>query len=258
MITTNNMGLKVWNLTTDAYNHEQLADNWKKVDEHYHGDGTGVPIPTSGIQDGAITSAKLAPGVLSAPSTNSLTADQFVSTGVADVLGLSQTGLVRRGKSIITTEEARTNTAYGLLTTPDRVQNLVVPTDGLIVIGFQGMVKSSSAAAGKAAIFIGSNQLKTAAATPVVQEASTGSADTYYPYSTCVFGLDWNSSLGSYTGDVTTGQTLGNGGSTTGLSGGLCVVFANAGTYDISIQYKASTGSITAKNRKLWVWTVGF
>ena len=36
------------------------------------------------------------------------------------------------------------------------------------------------------------------------------------------------------------------------------MVFAAAGTYDISVQFKASSGSVTVKNRKLWVWTMGF
>lgn len=33
--------------------------------------------------------------------------------------------------------------------------------------------------------------------------------------------------------------------------------FAAAGTYNISVQYKATSGSITAKERKLWVAVLG-
>lgn len=43
----------------DPYNHDQLADNWSKLDLHDHTPGRGVQIPTEGIADGAITSAKL-------------------------------------------------------------------------------------------------------------------------------------------------------------------------------------------------------
>jgi hypothetical protein len=59
-----------------------------------------------------------------------------------------------------------------------------------------------------------------------------------------------------YTGDVTTGQIVGTV-SAAGL-GGPCYFFAAAGTYTISIQVKASSASVTIKNRKLWVWTIGF
>jgi hypothetical protein len=40
--------------------------------------------------------------------------------------------------------------------------------------------------------------------------------------------------------------------------GGVCYVFAAAGTYDVSVQFKASSGSITAKSRKLWVSSVDY
>ena len=40
--------------------------------------------------------------------------------------------------------------------------------------------------------------------------------------------------------------------------GGFTFAFAAAGTYTVSVQFKASSGSVTASNRKLWVWTIGF
>lgn len=58
--TTAKMGLRVWNLITDLYDHSQLADNWAKVDYHDHSPGKGVQVPTEGIADSAITSVKLA------------------------------------------------------------------------------------------------------------------------------------------------------------------------------------------------------
>ncbi len=64
MITAPYMGLAVWNSVTDSWNHEQLADNFRKLDEHDHASGKGVQIPTGGIKDGAITRAKLAPDTL--------------------------------------------------------------------------------------------------------------------------------------------------------------------------------------------------
>jgi hypothetical protein len=54
------MGLSIWNLLTDPYDHAQLADNFSKIDLHDHTPGRGIQIPTEGITDGAVTAAKLA------------------------------------------------------------------------------------------------------------------------------------------------------------------------------------------------------
>lgn len=58
--TSAKMGLRIWNLLTDLYDHAQLADNWAKVDYHDHSPGKGVQVPTEGLADQAVTSAKLA------------------------------------------------------------------------------------------------------------------------------------------------------------------------------------------------------
>lgn len=197
--------------------------------------------------------------------------------------GISAAGVVRRGKSIIATEESRTNTAYGLLATPDRVQNVVLPTDGLLLIGYQAQWKESVAAASRAAFFIGATQQKIATgfgSAPVPVAAATGGSptNTYRALFSHLGGLGGSSSGGA--ADVTTGQAIGLAlsgatgsfwevdGGVVGLYnpaasvavpvGGLCVIFAAAGTYDVSVQFKASSGSVTVKERKLWVWTMGF
>lgn len=56
------MSLKVWNAASDPYDHEQLADNFIKLDQHDHSQGRGTPIGGDGIQDGAITSVHIYPG----------------------------------------------------------------------------------------------------------------------------------------------------------------------------------------------------
>lgn len=181
------------------------------------------------------------------------------------------------GKSIIATEQSRTNVAYGLLGTPDRVQDIVLPTDGLIFALYQAQWKSSNGfGAAWAAFFLGSNQLKVDAhpqtgGAPVVQEAGgPGPADTYAMLGTGA-ASGWNSAgvgLNSWLGndlvakgnDVSTGQIIGTGPNTSGqrVASGPVAIFAAAGTYDLSVQFKASVGSVTAKNRKLWVWTKEF
>lgn len=58
--TSPKMGLNIWNLLSDPYDHAQLADNFSKLDLHDHTPGRGIQIPTEGIADGAITQPKLA------------------------------------------------------------------------------------------------------------------------------------------------------------------------------------------------------
>lgn len=193
------------------------------------------------------------------------------SADLTDVHGITDTAslreqigvrdsVIRRGFTSVAGAEARTNTAYGLLATPDRLQNVVLPTNGLLVVAFQALVKESVGGAGRAAIFLGSNQLKRAAAdgAPAVQESGSmfggGVADSYVTLSTSEFGLTNLASVAAgEESQVTTGQVLG-----VNSAGGPTYIFAAAGIYDVSIQFKASSGSITAKDRKLWVWTMGF
>ncbi len=65
------------------------------------------------------------------------------------------------GKSIITTQESRENTAFGKMPTADEV-TVVLPENGLIAVAFHGMWQQFGAGTAKAAIFIGANQLKSA------------------------------------------------------------------------------------------------
>lgn len=190
--------------------------------------------------------------------------DDNLSTGFLDKIGVTSDTTVRRGSCIVATEEARTNTAYGLLTTADRVQNVVLPANGLIFIVYNAMWKESVLNAARGAIFIGSNQLKIARsdqASPVVQETSINEvAGSYEGLGSSTTGLISAESTGAgYSGDVTTGQIVGYRSlAATNAPPGICAVFAAAGTYDISVQFKASSGSVTVKERKLWVWTMGF
>ncbi len=61
MITTPNLSLIAWNLPSDPYNSEELAENWIKVDQHDHTPGKGARIDTAAIEDQAVTSAKIHP-----------------------------------------------------------------------------------------------------------------------------------------------------------------------------------------------------
>jgi hypothetical protein len=126
-----------------------------------------------------------------------------------------------------------------------------MPTNGLMLIGYTANVKCSVAEAGRVALFLGANQLKihSTGPTPIAQEVEELQT-TLREVHTCHGGLRRAANeSGAY---VTTGQILGDP-----ERGGPCWVFAAAGTYNISVQYKATSGSITAKERKLWVAVLG-
>lgn len=161
-----------------------------------------------------------------------------------------------RGKCIIPAEQARTNTAYGTLTTPDLVKGIVLPTDGLLFVAYQALWKQSVFVGASAAIFLNNNQLRRQNDTaPSVAEVQTDAdVNEYTAISSGSRGLVTDGGSTPETSDVTTGQVI----SPSGSPGGVCVIFAAAGTYDVSVRFKASSGSVTVKERKLWVWTEVF
>lgn len=155
--------------------------------------------------------------------------------------------------TIIAEEQTRESTSYGTLSTPDEVKSVVLPTNGLILLGYSAVVKASKASAGAVSIFLGANQLKrqtVGSTAPEVQDLEVSTNAIHIGSS--VAGMA--SGSGIWTGpDVTTGQVL----SVQGTSGGLTTIFAAAGTYNVSVQFKASSGTISAKERKLWVSVIG-
>jgi hypothetical protein len=205
-----------------------------------------------------------------------------LAAAVVEALGLNDGASVRRGKSIIATEEARTNVAYGLLTTPDRVQSVVLPTDGLLAVLFMAEATESVAGAGRASIFVGSTQLRVASHgqyrfidDTVGQEASlqdVDGADIYNILTTFPGGLVGGSSISttntvSGEGDNPRAVAIVSASGTPYVAragtvdldlGGVCLIEAAAGSYDVSVQFKSSSGSVTVKNRKLWVEARGF
>ena len=189
-------------------------------------------------------------------SVNSIDAEQ-VSTTLAQKLGIDNGSNVGRGKCLIATSESRSSTSYGTLTTPDQV-TVALPADGLLFVAYHATWQSSVLNAGAAAVFVGSNQAKRASsgvgAVPTVIETAVGSdAATDCVLGTSATGLvsQTTTSGTPYGGDVSTGQTIG-------VSTGVLPLFASAGLYNISVQFKASSGSVTVKNRRLWVWSMGF
>lgn len=315
--TLPNMGLTSWPSGTDQFDHTALANNWTAVDNHDHSSGKGLQIPTAGLQNLAVTNGKIAADAVDAGKildgsvgsaelgSNAVTtvkitdsnvttakiADANVTTAkIADAnvtaakladaarLGLSDLTSVRRGKSIVSTLETLTApSGYQFAPTPDLVSNIVLPTDGLIAVLFNGMWQSSATTAVLAGIFLGSNQATIAPGRTNYQDAPQAQAASLTPgvankdaalssYGGGLISETVDNVSNQYTGPVTTGQIAGlqtGGGSYTSISplgvGGPCYIFAAAGTYSVGIKYAQQvSGNITVKNRKLWVWTLAF
>lgn len=287
------MGLIQWG-KEDAYDHEQLALNIAKLDMHDHTLARGTQIPTEGIAPEAITSELLSKEVPLVPSgailpfggteaptgflicngaqyKKSLYPKLYEAIGnrygeSGEFFNVPPAGKERvlAGTTNIATEQNRENAAYGLLGTPDEVE-VVLPENCLIIVGFQATWKSTVATSSSAAIFIGSNQLKISEVTggpPSVQSASLLGPEAHWESLTSYTGglvsAEAKAGNSEYTADVTTGQVIGIGSnsftSVVPVSG-MCSIFAAAGTYKVSIQYKASSGKVIVKNRKLWVET---
>jgi hypothetical protein len=190
----------------------------------------------------------------------------------------NQGAIVPSGKAITSTLETVTSTVYTTLTTPDQVTGVVLPTDGLICVLYQAGWQESVSGAARAAVFIGANQLKVNDFTvpgPSLQAAATNSAPAnirqalWTAHAGLVSsGLNVNVAIPVTTGMAVgmrgnwaseySGTTVAGSSSSIDMSGGPLHIFAAAGTYTVSIQFKSSSGTVGAQNRKLWVWTKEF
>jgi hypothetical protein len=158
---------------------------------------------------------------------------------------------------IIAAEEIRTNTAFGTLTTADEIKGVVLPENALIAVGYQAVWKNSVAEAGRAALFLNANQLAVASSSGALAQQATCIASTGVKAAlSSYYGGLSSSKAGEYSGNVTTGQAVGIN-SVGAEQGGICFIFAAPGTYNIGVQYKATSGSVTVKERKLWVCVLG-
>lgn len=196
-----------------------------------------------------------------------------LTAAVSASAGVNATATVK-GVTVNAGPGTRTNVAYGALNdAADQVTGIVLPANALLVVRYQATWQESVSGAARAAIFIGANQQKVALGTaPVTIAAATnsGAPAVPFPLATNPYGLaSSNGSSAVYSGDVTTGQAVGitgglahdESGSIVAplISAGPCEIFGlPAGTYTVSVQFKASSGGVTAFNRRLWVQALSF
>lgn len=251
-------------------------------------------LDATNLLAGGVTQSRLAkPSVGTPELIDASVTDAKLSAALLAALGLVGGGVIQRGRASVPAEEARADAAYGLLGTPDRVQNINVPANSLVRIHYRALWKESNADTARAAIFIGANQLKVrypTQAAPVTQAAICGVAvnnpNVYRPLRSFPCGLAGvYSDATAHGSDVATGQAAaiagnraGNdifmhevngvrvepfreatGGMSAGYVGGACeIVNLAGGTYDFSVQFKASAGAVTVKERELLIEVVKF
>jgi microcystin-dependent protein len=71
MFISPSMALTIWSNSSDPYSHNDLANNFLKLDQHDHSGGRGIQISTAGIANNAVTTAKIAPGSVGAAQLTS-------------------------------------------------------------------------------------------------------------------------------------------------------------------------------------------
>ena len=86
-----------------------------------------------------------------------------------------------------------------------------------------------------------------------MQKAEIAASTTFETLYSSVAGLQTQAG----NSPVTTGQLIGAQAlSSIGTAGGPMYIFAAAGTYKISVQYKSTSGNVKVKERQLWAWLV--
>lgn len=238
-------------------------------------------VNSSKIVDGSIAAGDLASNAVTTAKIldANVTADK-ISVADAAKLGLSRTGTTSRGKFASTSTVTTTSATYVSL--GDVVPDVVLPSDGLIFVGYQALWAETASNNAQAAIFLDNAQLlcyDPAAGAPSPQPSDTNiyanaGVNRFVPLSSFPLGLVSFAGYGAYGGvpadcvnPATTGQAIGGGylsnqvggGAQQFLAGGVTTIFAAAGTYDVGVRfYSYGGGTVSVKERKLWVWTMGF
>lgn len=84
MYTEPFMGLTIWNLLTDLFDHTALANNLVSIGQHDHSSGKGQQINSAGLANGSVITAKIASSAVTDAqiATSTITTDKlaFVPT----------------------------------------------------------------------------------------------------------------------------------------------------------------------------------
>jgi hypothetical protein len=191
-----------------------------------------------------------------------------LEAAVLEALGLNTEAAKRRGHANNAAEQTRESTVFGTLATPDEV-TVTLPENGLILVWYKALWRVASPGEAIAALFLNGTQVKIGAPanafTPV--EVTLAGESEFGHLATGGWNLFSEANISTPATDLTTGQVVGlapsSAGSTThqGPAGGPIAIYAAAGIYKVSVQFRGSSGPgviVAAKNRHLWVEARGF
>jgi hypothetical protein len=161
-----------------------------------------------------------------------------------------------RGSAIISAAQSTGSGPYTLLGTPDEVQNILLPSDGLIKVLYMATWQESVQGSGLAGLYIDATPVARTELPSPVYDATNLFSGANPPANTNALlfsnfnGTNTEAGGTGYAGSVTTGQAM---------PGGPLHVFAAAGTYTVSVKFAVqSGGTVTASNRRLYVEAVPF
>lgn len=175
-----------------------------------------------------------------------------MTAATKNAIALSDTSVIRRGKSIIATSETIAGTSYATLTTPDRISSLVVPTNAVVWVSYWCAVNKSAGATTDtfaAGLFFGANEVRSrfgvaaAGVSGGLMEAAGVTSGTAAPLLTNVFtdytDAGWNTLSSAATlpvDDTTNGHPVG----------AFIPITIAAGTYTLEVRFKKLAGATCA------------
>jgi hypothetical protein len=151
-------------------------------------------------------------------------------------------------RSLIATEQSRESPAFGTLATPDEAE-VTLAKEGVIGVALQATWKSSVANDARAALFVDGVQFSLG---NTAQEAGGlhEDEDEWASLFTTNEGLQSRAPSGGFA-PAAKGQIIG----WKELGGGAVYVPAAAGAHIVTVEFAAVSGIVTAKNRKLVIWS---
>ena len=217
-----------------------------------------------------------------APAGDATIDSGWVGPELAHIGGLNAPNTVRRKDLRINTEESLSATFFSQMATPDRVDDVYIPDNSILFLSYRALIKESVVGAARVTISIGGTILNG----PTFGDNADPGAYTYGRIVEIANGV--NAHNGSTTvanlyrrlhtappgtSLIERGLTIDTGGTTVDAdfgfpgvpnnSGGfvltpLPIEMYAGGTYDIGVFFRATSGTVTVKKRRLTVWVVGF
>jgi hypothetical protein len=159
---------------------------------------------------------------------------------------------------VIASEQSLTNKSeYTPMGTADEVTGLIVPENGVLLIAYLASIKSSSNEVNATAcLFIDGTALSI---------GGSGSIAAVSTKSTAFLALSSDALTGLAISDLSRGtfaskpaQLVSSSAvAGTGGAGLAAVVFKEAGTHTVLVQFKCATATVTVKERRLAAWVMG-